>query len=133
MAETIIPTRAEIETVWCVTASGLSVALPVAFVEQQLARGLDRVVLDEICLRTSKPSRPSLTVTEAARLLISDFPWLSHADALSRISYACRTGQVVSTGRGRGRRIAADSLDAWRLRRRNEDLAKEDHQDSTSA
>lgn len=129
MAADIIPVRSEIDAVWCVTASGISLALPAAFVQQCLANGLDRLVLDEVRLRTAEPSRPSLTVTEAANLLMGDFPWLSRADAISRISYACRTGQIVSTGRGRGRRIAPDSLDAWRLRRRDDDLAKEDREE----
>lgn len=68
-----------------------------------------------------------LTVTEAGRLVMTDFPHLGLEPAKVRVSRAASAGHVTTNGRaGRDRRIERQSLDAWRLAERNRDLACEE-------
>lgn len=131
MATFSLPTnKAEIDLVWCVTSSGVSVALPAAYVRMHLARGVQSVPIGDALLAAEAggdDSRPTLSVTEAARLVMHDFPHLTLESATSRVSYAARTGRIASTGSGKARRLVADSFDAWRLAQRDKDLASEDN------
>ena len=120
--------RGEIDFVWCVTPDGVSVALPAPFVAMHLARGVRRIPLGDVLLDAASAAdgeRPPLTVTEAAKLLMHDFPHLTLTAATNRVSYAARTGCIASAGRGKARRLAADSFDAWRLAIRDKDLNEE--------
>jgi hypothetical protein len=74
------------------------------------------------------PAEPSwLTVTEAARLVMADFPHLDIAPAKVRVTRAANAGQVATNSRtGRHRRLERQSLDAWRLAERDRDLAREE-------
>ncbi len=124
---TVPRTRGEIDLVWCVTVDGVSVALPSPFVAMHLARGVRRIPLGDVLLEAeaaARSERQPLTVTEAARLLMHDFPHLSLETATARVSYAARIGRIASTGEHKARRLAADSFDAWRLGLRDKDLDK---------
>lgn len=126
---TISTNPSEIEIVWCVTSSGVSVALPASYVRMHVARGIRSVSIGDVLLvaeHEDTKDRRALSVTEAARLLMHDFPHLSLESAVSRISYAARIGRIASTGVGKARRLVADSFDAWRLAERDKDLRNED-------
>lgn len=125
MAARVTPIRAEIEAVWCTTVSGLSIALPWAFVQFHLAQGLRRVPLDDVILDPSAPLLPWLTVTEAAQQHIEDVDGMTIKYARAKISRACDAGQIVSRGCRRERKIEPVSFRAWRLVEREKDLARE--------
>lgn len=131
MAADIIPVRSEIDAVWCVTADGISLALPLPYVQQCLAQGSDRVIIGEVLLRPNEPTRPWLTVTEAAQLLRRDLrPAIDAADdarllseAKAAVSRTCNRGQIRHEGARGQRRLDPESFDAWCLaRRRRADL-----------
>jgi len=68
-----------------------------------------------------------LTVTEAARLLEKDLPWLDLKKARSRVSVAAGRGEFQTNGESRKqRRIEPHSFDSWRLKQRDRDLDSED-------
>ncbi len=68
-----------------------------------------------------------LSVSEAAALLIHDFPHMSHEKAKARVSANATRKQFKTNGRSRqDRRIDADSFAAWRLKQRDRDLDQSD-------
>lgn len=131
MAANIVPVRAEVDAVWCVTAAGISVALTLPHVQQLLAKGVDRVDLGDVLLKPTEPPRPWLTVTMAAHQLLQDMrPSRDAADhnrllraAKAMITRACNSGHIVHNGIGHQRHIEPDSFGVWCLaRRRRADL-----------
>jgi len=89
----------------------------------------------ELAGLTNRPTRPHvtlieskwLTVTEAAKLLMQDLPWLNIKKARARVSKAANTEQFETNGhKGTNRRIDRDSFSTWRLAQRDLDLAKDD-------
>ncbi|MCA9277332.1 MAG: hypothetical protein KDA29_15030 [Phycisphaerales bacterium] len=69
-----------------------------------------------------------LTVTDAAKLLMKDLPWLTLEKAKSRVSRASGEVSKFTTNgiKGGKRRIEPKSFDSWRLKQRDLDLAKDD-------
>lgn len=69
-----------------------------------------------------------LTVTDAAKLLMKDLPWLTLEKAKSRVSRAGGKDSKFTTNgiKGGKRRIEPKSFDSWRLKQRDMGLEKED-------
>lgn len=68
-----------------------------------------------------------LTVSEAAALLMHDFPGLSLEKAKARVSANASRKQFKTNGKKHhDRRIDSDSFAAWRLRQRDKDLDSEE-------
>lgn len=69
-----------------------------------------------------------LTVTDAAKLLMKDLPWLTLEKAKSRVSRAGGKDSKFTTNgvKGGKRRIEPKSFDSWRLKQRDKGLEKED-------
>ena len=95
-------------------------------VEALLSTGVQEISPRLRLRRLTGDAPETLTVTEAAKLLIEDFGDLTLVRAKARISRACDRGEVTATGRGRARRIDPTSLAAWRLRQRDRDLDRVD-------
>jgi len=68
-----------------------------------------------------------LTVTDAAKLLMQDLPWLTLEKAKSRVSRAAGdSGKFTTNGiKGGNRRIEPNSFSRWRLQQRDRDLEAE--------
>lgn len=69
-----------------------------------------------------------LTVTDAAKLLMQDLPWLTLEKARARVSRAGGKDSKFTTNgiKGGKHRIEPNSFDSWRLKQRDLDLAKDD-------
>ena len=69
-----------------------------------------------------------LTVTDAAKLLMQDLPWLTLERARARVSRAGGKDSKFTTNgiKGGKHRIEPNSFDSWRLKQRDLDLAKDD-------
>jgi hypothetical protein len=68
-----------------------------------------------------------ITVTEAAKLLIQDLPWLDIKKARARVSKAANAKHFETNGLERtDRLIDRGSFSTWRLSQRDRDLAKDD-------
>jgi hypothetical protein len=69
-----------------------------------------------------------LTVTDAAKLLMKDLPWLTLQKARARVSRAGGKDSKFTTNgiKGGKHRIEPNSFDSWRLKQRDLDLAKDD-------
>lgn len=90
---------------------------------------LDCAALRSLVQSISTPPAETawLTVTEAATLVMEDFPHLGLDSARVRVSRAASVGQVTTNGQtGRERRVGRQSLDAWRLAERDRNLAREE-------
>mgnify|MGYP007040049610 CR=1 FL=1 len=94
----------------------------------------ERSVLDaSMLVRAVQAACPAIsnerwiTVTEGARLLTNDLPYLDMKKAAARISKAAGAGKFMTNGKARdARRIDRTSFDAWRLEQRDRDLDAEE-------
>ncbi|MDP6634840.1 MAG: hypothetical protein QGG42_08090 [Phycisphaerae bacterium] len=79
-------------------------------------------------LRVDVPSVPeTLTVTEAAKLLMAVVSGIDVKKARARISKAADAGKFKTNGqKGRSRRIDQDSFNTWRFEQMEKDLAAAD-------
>lgn len=74
--------------------------------------------------RPTAPESRWLTTSEAARAHIADVDGLTIEAARMAVKRAADAGDFESEGRGRDRRIDPVSFGAWRLRRRELNLAR---------
>lgn len=75
------------------------------------------------------PEPSHLTVTQAAELLMRDWPALDLPRARARVSAAAGRNEFRHSGTRMERRIDRISFDAWRLRQRDRDLDLEDQEE----
>lgn len=87
-----------------------------------------KLIVDETA--TQSPTEPEnattwLTVTEAARLHLTDVDGISDGTAKGKVSRACDNADIATNGkRKRHRLIDPISFAAWRLAQREKDLAR---------
>jgi len=72
-------------------------------------------------------SQQSITVTEAATMLLDVVSGINLGKAKARISKAAVHGKFKTNGKkGHSRRIELDSFNTWRFRQREQDLNAND-------
>lgn len=101
-------------------AEGRLILLPAATVRALRAIGQSSITVT-VSL-TSDPAQPWLTVTEAARLHMTDVDGMTLEVAKAKVSRACRTDRFACEGEGSRRRIEPRTFDAWRLSERERNL-----------
>ena len=99
--------------------------IPAATRNHLLANGISSLTVT-IGLNPAQPPQPWLTVSEAARLHVSDVDGINLRAATMKIPRACTKGQIVCSGTNSRRRIEPNSLDAWRLEQREKNLDRRD-------
>jgi hypothetical protein len=102
-----------------------NVLIPTVCVERLRTLGVNHLTLT-LVLNPGVSPRPSMTVTEAAEAHRRQFHWLDTRRAREKISRACSAGQICCRGRGKARRLDADSFATWHARQLIADVSREE-------
>lgn len=110
---------------------------PTATVEHFLSQGITSIPIIVKFAAPAAASRPLMTLTEAARAHLADMPPVGDTEAEQRralnrarvrVSRACDRGEILGRWMSGKRLIDPTSLDAWRLKMRERELAAEDEE-----